>query len=499
MSLLPGEKYQCAGTIEYANYENVTIKSTKVHIETKKFDFNLAPKDFQIDIKFDNSKNWNLKFYYKSLSASYRQVSINKTLASELTIDNLEMATSYTICLALEHNLKCPNPDSECHKCENTQTNEAKPFSPGNVMMKETENKMLQVTWEKSQKPSGTILSYNIVIEGHCIASDTKACSSAFCQVGTSELKKFGPAINRHLFDVQPYWSYQVFISATNSKGVGKNATAKINTKPEPHYPSFKMEPGSKNLTVILKPSCPYTGPASFNVSVYGTDSLYYKNKIVEYDLEKEKILEMETPIAFDNMTPAKEYQVCISVLDSSPSRCNITITKQIPPEGHPSLKEQYQDENRIKLNVQRPENAYHFHKEVLNYYFKMVSQCQYSDERCSKSMCIEDEVLTKKSSVDLNFELIAVDLQPYWMHKFQTMLENRAGNGSWSNWTIWYNTTKITDKNLQLIANFSSTSSDKSIGIYHPPLCPYKGKFCHFKYLYLNKILLIFNIIIII
>ncbi len=477
-SLFPGKKYNCSGTITYTNFANITINSTGVQIETKKFDFNVTPKTFQIDIHFDNSRNWNLTFYYKSQSASYRQVSINKTLASELTIDNLDMATNYTICLALEHILKCPDLESECQKCENTQTNEAKPFPPSNIQITETQNKKLKVMWEKPQTPSGVIVSYHIVIEGHCIASDPKACSTsgAACQAGTSKQENVGPDIYNYFYDVQPYWSYQVFVSATNSQGDGENIAGKINTTSELHYPTIQMKTDKKKLTIFLTPRCPYTGPATFKVSVKGTDPFYSDSKTVKYD--SERFLNMERPIVFDNLTPAKEYQVCISALPPSPPpECSSTTTIQIPPEGYPYLTESFTDTITIKLRINRPENAHPLKNELLTYYFKMAPQCQYYDGKCSYYSCTEEEIWKQKKSGKPWFDFVASELKPYWMYKFQLMLGNKAGNGTWSHWTNWFNTTQITDQNLLPKTIFSPSSSDNSIGIHLHPMCPYMGK----------------------
>jgi hypothetical protein len=485
MSLLPGKKYECEGKLAYNNYENVIINRTKVQIKTKKFDFNLIPEVFQIDIKFDNSRNWNLKFYYKNLAASYKQVTINKALASELTISDLEMATNYTICLALEHDLDCPKQESECQKCENVQTKETKPFPPSNVQITETQVKKLSVMWEKPQRPSGVIVSYHIVIEGHCIASDPKACSTsgAVCRAGIDKHLNVGPEIEiyQYFYDVQPYWSYQVFVSATNSEGDGKNIGGKINTKPELHYPTVQMKPDSKKLTISLTPSCPYTGPATFEVSIRGTNPFYSDSKTVEYDLERD--LTLKKSFAFDNLTPAKEYEVCISAAlpSSPPPNCSSINTNQIPPEGYPYLKEPFTNATTIMLKVNRPDNAYPVYNELLTYYFKMAPQCQYYDRKCSDYSCTEEEIWKQEKSREPWFDFVASELKPYWMYRFQLMLENKAGNGTWSNWTNWFSTTQITDQNLLSKTNFSTSSSDNSIGIYLHPMCPYKGKLFYY------------------
>jgi hypothetical protein len=420
-----------------------------------------------------------MNFYYKSWSISNRVFSKMETDTSKLKIDNLEMATNYTICLALKHNLKCPNLESECQKYENAQTNEAQPFPPSNVQITETRNKKLKVMWERPQRPSGVIVSYHIVIEGHCIASDPKACSTsgAVCQGGISKHENVAPEIYKYFYDVQPYWSYQVFVSATNSQGDGENITAKINARSELHYPAVQMKPESKNLTVTLTPRCPYTGPATFEVSVRGTNPFYSDSKIVEYDLER--FLTMEKPIVFYYLTPSKEYQVCISALLSSlPPKCSSSTTPQSSPGGgYPYLTVSEKNATAIKFNVHRPYNAYPLENELLIYYFKMVPQCQYYDERCSNSSCTEKEIQKQKISGKNSFDFVASELKPYWMYRFQLMLGNKTGNGTWSNWTNWFNTTQITDQNLLSKTNFSTSSSDNNIGIYLHPICPYIGK----------------------
>jgi hypothetical protein len=179
----------------------------------------------------------------------------------------------------------------------------------------------------------------------------------------------------------------------------------------------------------------------------------------------------------FENLTPAKSYSICTSVPNTLPPICSLTMTNQIPPEGHPNLNVLHQNETTIKVHVQRPDNAYSVPGEILSYHFKMASKCQYSDERCPASHCNENDVSIRKSSVRSNFDFFISDLKPYWMYIFQTVLENKAGNGPWSNWTIWYNTTQRTDNYQVVLANFSTTSSDKKIEIHMDRLCPYIGK----------------------
>jgi hypothetical protein len=179
----------------------------------------------------------------------------------------------------------------------------------------------------------------------------------------------------------------------------------------------------------------------------------------------------------FENLMPAKNYSICTSVLDTLSAICSFTVTNQIPTEGHPSLIIKIINETVIKVEVQRPDNAYTGKGELLIYHFKMTSKCQYSDERCSLSQCNESYTWTTKSSGRSHFEFLISDLKPYWMYRFQTVLESKAGNGPLSNSTDWYNTTKITDNYMMLPAIFTTTSSDKTIDIRMNPVCPYIGK----------------------
>jgi hypothetical protein len=475
--LLPGKIYNCQGTITYKD-QNVTVKINEIQNETKKLYFSIHPREFQIDIKLENLRNWNLKFHYKNMSVKKGQFELLETTSSELIVENLEMSTKYKICLALEHDLGCPLQEDKCQKCEDFETNEAAPFPPSNVKVTEIPNKELKVTWNKPQRKSGKILAYNIVLKGQCIAFDSNACpTDADCQIRTSKNISVAQNIDHQIFDIKPFWSYQVSVFANNSQGFGTNVTIKFNTTSKMQYPSFNIEPDSKTLTVTFNPRCPYTGPVTFYVTAIGTKHSYKNTTIVQYNIEKS--LTLQTPIVFGNLTPAKEYRVCILDLNLVEIQCNSTITHQTKPDGHPNLIMSEQRQKRLKLKVERPDNAYSFDDEQLHYYFKMESQCQYSDERCTDSNCTENEVSDKRSSKRPIFDYEVSNLNPYWMYRFKTMLENKAGKGLWSGWTMWFNTTRITDNTLLLTPSFSTTSSDKSLVIHMSPICPYIGKLC--------------------
>jgi hypothetical protein len=472
--LLPGKIHNCQGTIVYKT-PNAIVKINETQNETKKMYFSISSKAFQIVINIENLRNWNLKFHYKNLSLKNGKFVLIETQYSELIVDNLEMSTKYKICLALDHDLGCPLQEDKCQKCQNVETNETVPFPPSNVHITESPNKKLKVAWNKPQRQSGNILGYNIVLEGHCIGFDSKACSSdADCQVGTSKNISVAQNIYHHIFDIEPFWSYQVFFSTKNSQGVGENVTIKTKTSSEMQYPSFDIEPESKMLTVTFNPRCPYTGPVTFYVTVSATKSLYTNTTTVEYNIEKSMTL--QTPIVFGNLTPAKEYKVCISDQHFWTILCKKAITNQTKPEGHPDLILSEQRENSLQFQVKRPNNSFNFDDEQLHYYFKMESQCQYSDKRCTDSNCTEHEVWDNRSSKRPIFDYEVSNLNPYWMYRFKTMLENKAGKGLWSDWTMWFNTTKITNGTLMFTSNFSTTSSDNSLVIHMSSLCPYTG-----------------------
>jgi hypothetical protein len=466
-SLFPGKAYECEGSIKYHNYENVIIPIGKeVQSTTKTLDFSVNATAFQIAIKFDNLRNLNFKIFFKNLTDHQEQVL--KTNSSEMTIEHLEMSTNYLVCLALENDSGCPLNEAECQKCENVQTNEAIPFPPSMVQITEETEKKLKVTWNKPERPSGNISAYIILLEGQCIES-----GECGCEARTPDNKSVGANIYSKIFDARPYWSYKVSVFAKNSQGAGNSSTASVISKSEFHHPSVQFHPQNKSITVSLRLECPYTGPVNYLVEVKDGKKII-KNAYITYDPAKFLMLRS---ITFENLIPAKNYNICTSVPNTLPPICNLTMTNQSPPEGNPTLNVLGQNETTMKVIVQRPDNAYNVRGETLNYHLKMASKCQYSDERCPASHCNENDVSIRKSSVRSNFDFFISDLKPYWMYRFQTMLENKAGNGSWSNWTIWYKTSQISDNYHLLLPNFSTTSSDTKIEIHMDPLCPYIGK----------------------
>jgi hypothetical protein len=464
--LLPGKAYKCDGAIKYHNYENVIFPSNNTVLSTtKKLDFSATSLNaFQIAIKFDNLRNLSFKIVYKNLFDSKEQ--ILKTNSSEMTLTNLEMSTNYFVCLALETDSGCPQSLIDCQKCDNVQTIEEIPFPPSNVQISEETEQSLKVAWNKPVRKSGNISSYIILLEGQCIVS-----GECVCENRTSENKSVGGNINNTIFRAKPYWSYKVSVFAKNSQGVGNSSTASVKTKPKFHYPFVELNPQSKSITVTLILTCPYTGPVTYLVEVKAENEL---NKSIEITFSHEKSRQTQN---FENLTPAKNYSICTSVLDTLSAICSFTVTNQIPPEGHPSLIIKIINDTAIKVEVQRPDNANTGNDELLIYHFKMTSKCKYSDERCSLSQCDENYTWTNKSSGRFNFQFLISGLKPYWMYKFQTVLENKAGNGPLSNSTDWYNTTKITDNYMMLPANFTTTSSNRTIDIRMNPVCPYIGK----------------------
>jgi hypothetical protein len=468
-SLLPGMAYRCEGVIKYHNYESLWFPSKEVQTKTKKLDFNVTSKAFKIDIKFDNLRNWNLKIFYKNVfKSNVLQFVETNTSESELTIENLEMSTNYLVCLALETDSGCPKNVIECQKCDTVQTIEAIPFPPSNVHITEETEKKLKVSWNKPEKQSGKISAYIILLEGQCIVSGECGCEET-----KPENKSVGANIFSHIFDAKPYLSYKVSVFAKNSQGAGNSYTASVTTKSEFHHPTVELKPQSKSITVTLNLTCPYTGPVTYVVEVKAENKLINSTKIT-FSHEKSMILRQTQN--FENLTPAKNYSICTSVPDTLPAICNFIVTNQIPPEGHPSLKIKTQNETTIHIDVRRPNNAYPSKGELLIYHFKMTSKCQYSDDRCSLSQCNEIYNWTTRSSRLSNFEFFLNDLKPYWMYRFQTVLENKAGNGPLSNSTDWYNTTEITDNFMMLPATITTTSSDTKISVHINPGCPYIG-----------------------
>ena len=98
-------------------------------------------------------------------------------------------------------------------------------------------------------------------------------------------------------FNYKPYWNYEVFVSAINTKGSGNNVSSNYTTKKKEKILQMDLYPQSKNILVTLKPDCMYSGPMTYNIVVYNTSTRPSKNavfgKVVVYDVEKSKYYQL--------------------------------------------------------------------------------------------------------------------------------------------------------------------------------------------------------------
>ncbi len=142
-----------------------------------------------------------------------------------------------------------------------------------------------------------------------------------------------------------------------------------------------------------------------------------------------------------------------------------------LPPENAPHIQKRTTNDSEYTFNVTRPKICLR-EKETPTYHFWSQSQCISSDKRCN-TPCHEEkklEVQTKENE----FHFAVSEAKPYWMYRLRSMAENEAGNGPWSNWTEWHNTTSVTNTTKEIL--FATSSSDNSIILNIHPSCPYRG-----------------------
>ena len=376
--------------------------------------------------------------------------------------------------------MQCPSIEEECQACEEITTLIDYPLNVTNLKFEERE-KQIKIFWEPPYLPSGNITSYYVFLKGNCKARDSVYCVEIEdgCETFENQTVTFRSA----WFNFKPYWNYEVFVAAVNSKGSGKNVSAKYTTQKKEKFPLMTLNPQKKKFLVTLKPDCPYSGPINYTISAYTTgsqSSQIVAETIVMYDVEKRYY--MKENVSLHSLEPITNYSVCISIKSTTyiPPRCQQTMTSQNRPEENPFFSTPIITESKVEFYLLRPIKAYACKNEEIKYHIEVKAKCTTKDESCTKDLnCLNEIELEKKictSSKD-NFICTFDDLQPYWQYKFRIQTENKIGTGDWSSWTSWYLTSSISNKKIETKAvDFLTDPHNKSITVNLQSYCPYPG-----------------------
>ena len=479
-NLLPGKTFKCIGSLEQGG-QSFSISNHPLTVNTTKIKFTFTADAFFIKLFVDDKyKEWPLTFHFrKADQGEYSVQTFDPNWLSEiLKIENLFMLSTYTVCLSISDE-QCPRMKEKCQACEQITTLEDYPLNVTNLKFEES-NTTMKITWQAPEF-SGNIFSYDTFLKGNCKIMDTVNCDKIGSRCKTFEHKTvLNTSAN---FNYNPYWNYEVFVSAINTKGSRNNVIAKYTTLKIYKFPHITINPQKKKILVTLKPDCFYSGPITYKIAAYPTGAWPSKiiaESVVVYDVEKSNY--MNDNVSLDNLEPVTNYSVCIYILSTTNinPRCQQTMTSQHRPEENPLVWQPSISETEIEFSLKRPRKAYAIENEEIKYHVEIKAKCTSKDELCTKDInCLnEKELVTKicKSSKD-NFVCSLDDLQPNWQYKFRIKTENNIGTGDWSNWTSWYLTSTISSENIKMKAvDFSTDPLNNSITVYLHSYCPYPG-----------------------
>jgi hypothetical protein len=431
-NLQPGRTYRCIGKMEYFEFntsKNFVESKTPVIDRTTSLTFDIKRNAFGFEMKIDENINinWPLIVYFKR-NLNHEAFNSSKMETNKLQLFNLDMFTEYKICLALIGD-KCPSNENECQECKVEKTLEDYPFSPSDVKITKIDQKNIRVTWNPPRKPSGNIINYIVELEGNCIEEDKRCnqeCKSSQEKIvsgvaGVAGVSRFSVILEEN---VKPFWSYTARVKSENSVGAGNSSEDQFNSDPKPELPQeVTIAPKSKSLTINILPECPYTGPAHYTIVLTDKNDQVKDKKILEYMIQEGTVYLKN--VTFQDLMPAKQYRVCIS-LPSSETKCYSNQTEQIPPEGYPKMVHVKTHENSITFQMNRPENAHGFENENLTYNFERVDKCSYAENttKCS-SNCLEESApfLYTFQSPNQRFYYNFTNLEPKWNYKFRAQV----------------------------------------------------------------------------
>ena len=478
-NLLPGKTFKCIGSLEQGG-QSFSISNHPLTVNTTKIKFTFTADAFFIKLFVDDKyKEWPLTFHFrKADQGEYSVQTFDPNWLSEiLKIENLFMLSTYTVCLSISDE-QCPRMKEKCQACEQITTLEDYPLNVTNLEFEES-NTVMKITWQAPEF-SGKIISYNTFLKGNCKIRDTMHCDKIGSRCKTFEHKTVLDTYAN--FNYNPYWNYEVFVSAINTKGSGNNVSSNYTTKKKEKIPQMDLYPQSKRILVTLKPDCLYSGPITYTIAANKTGArpskIVFKRDVI-YDVENSKYI--NNNVSLDNLEPITNYSVCITIMSTNIyPLCHYTMTSQHRPEGHPLLSTSIITESKIEFSLKRPKKAYALENEEIKYYIEIKAKCFSKDELCTKDInCLNETELNTKICTSSNYNFVCSfdDLQPYWQYQFRIQTVNNIGTGDWSNWTSWYLTSSISSENIETKAvDFSTDPQSNSITVYLHSYCPYPG-----------------------
>ena len=459
-NLSPGRNNSCYGAVVYKFGSDESFEESMPLIIPEPFPgFEILPAVSGFSVK--------LPQYNGLVELSIRDImsSSPKTFNSHTYVTGLLMGTTYEICLKLLD--ECSANDLP-EKCTIATTLEDIPSAPIKIELKTNqESPKYKLTWDAPIN-SGKILAYSILLNGTCPAVRVDWCNET---IGTQQHHN----TTKKTFELvlEPFCEYVAEVSALNSKGAGPviaSKPIKTQMKSSKISGNIAIEPTANSISVLITPNCPYEGPINYKICLRASNP--QKNDCTQHEHnERNRNIEEK----FTYLTPAQEYDVCISDV------CKSTVTSQILPEEAPEIILIRSSESELVFDVHQPDKSYPFKNEKLVYTFKVDYTYNQSDPNCKDIIMKQSKTEQRKSS-EKKFQWTLTGLKPNMKATIKTQVGNMKGNGPEKRWPNEFITFPASDTTLKNIhPEFSLTNGNNDITIDLMPVCPSQGMLtCH-------------------
>jgi hypothetical protein len=471
-NLLPGKVYSCFGKIDYPGFSKIYEQSVN-SLEVKTNLINITPTPYVHEIKIfldTYDKSWKMKIFYKpNIEQTFTMLEVEEM---EMAINDLDMSTEYEIRISVDDD-ECESFDTKCHTITNIRTKIDIPYPPSAVKLQELENSTLQLTWSPPTKFSGTELKYNLIYSMDCLEHGWQKCPEYCAKIKDTSTKRDSTEATTYNFDGLPYMKIMASVAAVNSEGIGEYGNTTTDTRSKGKYfENITIISDAKETKIFIRPGCPYTGSFIYMIG------LKRQNNVINttYGLVNEETEEI--PHSFTGLVPATTYNVCV-MADQLVTKCEVTMTKLIPPENAPSLEFKKSGKDMI-IKITKTTKIYAYENDTLKYKITSEMKCIQEVPECPRTNCssILKTVNFTRSSILTSFQESLLQMNFNQQYRVRGSAINSVGEGVLGNWTEWVQSIEAENEDLQnLTINFSLTTTTTSITVKNDPICPFIGK----------------------